>query len=170
MVEIESTPGSKNERGPEMRTDNKWTTAVGAAALLVATVQLRPREVTAADHADGPMVQGDPASDILDFFAWHTDDDTIVAILTYAPDVGDVSLYDETKLYTINIDNTYDPASADPALEDNTADIQIRVYDEVAARSVRVARRDPAPRPTSSTARANRRFSPKPARLRAAPT
>lgn len=109
-----------------MRTKNKWITVVGAAALVAGAVQLNPQEVTAADHGDAPLTEGDPAVDIGDFYAWQTDAGNIVAIITFAGnrDPADGPLYDEDVLYTINIDNSADP-TANPAFNDNEADIQI---------------------------------------------
>lgn len=111
-----------------MRTKNKWITALGATALVVAAVQLQPREVTAADHADAPLTGENPAADIADFYAWHTERGTIVAIMTFAPLLapGDAPVYDSDTLYTIHIDNTADPAG-NPAFQDNQSDIQINV-------------------------------------------
>lgn len=112
-----------------MRTKNKWITAVGATALVAVTVQLQPQEVTAADHADAPMTQADAAADIADFYAWHTDNGTIVAVMTFAAlrAPGDAPVYDADKLYTIHIDNTADPAAGNPAFNDNESDIQINL-------------------------------------------
>lgn len=112
-----------------MRTKNKWITALGATALVAVAVQLKPQEVTAADHADAPMTQADGAADIADFYAWHTDRGTVVAIMTFAAlrAPGDAPVYDATKLYTINIDNTFDPGVGNPAFNDNEPDIQIHV-------------------------------------------
>ncbi len=113
-----------------MRTRNKWITAVGATALAAAAVQLNPQEVTAADHIDAPVTQGDAAVDIADFYAWHTERGTIVAVITFnallAP--GDDPVYDDGVLYTVHIDNTADPVEAAQFFDndnDNASDIQI---------------------------------------------
>jgi len=59
----------------------------------------------AADHAEAPGTQGDPAADIADFYAW-SDGSTITAILTYNPLMipGDAAVYDADVLYTIHFD------------------------------------------------------------------
>lgn len=112
--------------------------AVGGIALLAAaSMTLGSQEVVAADHADAPGTSADLAADISDFYAWHTDDGKVVAIITFgalqAP--GAEGFYDRDVLYTIHIDNT---AAADglatpfaPLPDDNTndneSDIQINV-------------------------------------------
>jgi len=115
-----------------MRTTNKWITALGGTALLVAAVQLQPREVTAADHIDAPLTQADAAADIADFYAWPTDNGTIVAIVTFAAlqAPGDEPGYADDTLYTIHIDNTASIAENDDVFDndnDNESDIQINV-------------------------------------------
>jgi len=115
-----------------MRTRNKWITAVGVTALAAAAVQLNPQDVTAADHIDAPATQGDAAADIADFYAWHTERGTIVAIITFNAllEAGADPVYDDTVLYTVHIDNTADPAEANQPLDndnDNVSDIQINV-------------------------------------------
>lgn len=109
-----------------MRTKNKWITALGATALCVGALQLNPQEVTAADHGD--FMAPDAAGDIGDFYAWHTEDETIVAIMTFNPGIGAGGdpVYDTDRVYTIHIDNTFDP-DADAAFQDNTSDIRIHV-------------------------------------------
>lgn len=50
---------------------------LGLAALsvpLLALAALRPPDVSAADHADGPSAQLDPTADISDLFAWMSSD------------------------------------------------------------------------------------------------
>lgn len=110
-----------------MRTKKKWITALGATALSVGALQLNPQEVTAADHSD--FAAPDAAGDIGDFYAWHTENGTIVAIMTYNPGIGAGGdpVYDENRVYTFNIDNTFDPDSMDPTFEDNLPDIRIHV-------------------------------------------
>ena len=110
--------------------------AVGGIALLAAaSMTLGSQEVVAADHADAPGTSADLAADISDFYAWHTDDGKVVAIITFgalqAP--GAEGFYDRDVLYTIHIDNT---AAADGLTQgggvatndnDNESDIQINV-------------------------------------------
>ena len=115
-----------------MRTTNKWITALGGTALLVAAVQLQPREVTAADHIDAPLTLATPALDIADFYAWHTERGTIVAVLTFAAlqAPGDELGFADDTLYTIHIDNTASIVENDDVLDndnDNESDIQINV-------------------------------------------
>jgi hypothetical protein len=115
-----------------MRTKNKWMTALGATALVAAAVQLQPQEVTAADHADAPLTEGDVAADIADVYAWHTEGGTIVMVMTFAGlrASGDDPVYDPDTLYTLHIDNTADPVEKIDYLDndnDNESDIQINV-------------------------------------------
>jgi len=115
-----------------MRTKNKWITALGVTALVAAAVQLEPQEVTAADHADAPLTMADSAADIADVYAWYTDNDTIVVVLTFAGlrAPGDEVPYDSDTLYTIHIDNTGDQAEKADYLDnnnDNESDIRINV-------------------------------------------
>ncbi|MEM9458179.1 MAG: hypothetical protein AAGF11_28650 [Myxococcota bacterium] len=110
-----------------MRTKNKWITALGATALCVGALQLNPQEVTAADHGD--FMAPEAAGDIGDFYAWHTEDETIVAIMTFNPNIGAGGdpVYDADRVYTFHIDNTFNPDSTNPAFEDNESDIRIHV-------------------------------------------
>ena len=78
---------------------------LGAAALLLAN-----DGVYAADHAEAPGAGADPAADIADFFAWHTDSGTLVGIVTFAGlgAPGSGGTYDTGVLYGIHIDNNAD--------------------------------------------------------------
>lgn len=80
---------------------------IGAALVLDA------QGVFAADHTDAPGTQADPAADIADFYAWHTENDTIVSIVTFAglAEAGSDATYDPDVLYGIHIDNTGDNIS-----------------------------------------------------------
>lgn len=74
----------------------------------------------------------DPLADIADLYAWHTEDGTIVVILTFngLQAAGGDPTFDPDVLYTINIDNTGNPAnkaSLMAADNDNMADHQIHV-------------------------------------------
>lgn len=112
--------------------------AVGGIALLAAaSMTLGSQEVVAADHADAPGASSDPASDIADFYAWHTEDGKVVAIITFAPlqAPGAEAAYDADVLYTVHIDNTAAAGGLatplaplpDDNTNDNESDIQINV-------------------------------------------
>lgn len=110
--------------------------AVGGIALLAAaSMTLGSQEVVAADHADAPGAASDPASDIADFYAWHTDDGKVVAVITFAPlqTAGGEAQYDRDVLYTVHIDNTATAngltmgADATSNANDNESDIQINI-------------------------------------------
>ena len=60
-----------------------------------------------SDHGEAPLSSADPAADIADFYAWHTGDGTLVAIVTFAAGAGG-ALYDADVLYGIHIDNDGD--------------------------------------------------------------
>ena len=66
----------------------------------------------AADHAEAPGTQADPAADIADFYAW-SDGSTVTAIVTYNPLMipGDPAVYDADVLYTIHFDLDDDAVS-----------------------------------------------------------
>jgi hypothetical protein len=115
-----------------MRTKNKWITALGVTALVAAAVQLEPQEVTAADHNDAPLTTEDNAADIADVYAWATENDTIVVVMSFAGlrAPGDEVPYDSDTLYTIHIDNTGDQSEKADYLDnnnDNESDIRINV-------------------------------------------
>lgn len=112
--------------------------AVGGIALLAAaSMTLGSQEVVAADHAEAPGTSADLPADIADFFAWHTDDGKVVAIITFAglQAPGAEALYDRDVLYTIHIDNTASAGGLNTPLaplpddntNDNESDIQINV-------------------------------------------
>lgn len=85
------------------------------------------RPLRASDHLDAPTTQGNSATDIGDFYAWHTPRNTIVAIITFNGGSPSMS-YDPTVLYTIHIDNTATLAENQDILDndnDNASDIQI---------------------------------------------
>ncbi len=114
-----------------MTRRRKLATRLGAALLVAAALPLGS-QVDAADHRDGGQATDDPLADIADVYAWHTDGGTIVIILTYngLQDAGTDATYDSEVLYTINIDNTGDPANkaeGNPDQNDNEADIPIYV-------------------------------------------
>lgn len=67
--------------------------------------------VFAADHAEAPLAGADPAADIADFYAWHTADDTVVAVITFAGAGADSPTYDNETLYTFHFDTDDDAVS-----------------------------------------------------------
>jgi hypothetical protein len=80
---------------------------LGTAAL---TVALATSGVFAADHVEAPGTMADPAGDITDVYAWHTENGTIVAVLDFAglQEAGSTGTYDADVLYGIHIDNDGD--------------------------------------------------------------
>lgn len=110
--------------------------AVGGIALLAAaSMTLGSQEVVAADHQDAPGTEADPAADIADFYAWHTDDGKVVAIVTFAPlqTAGAEAAYDRDVLYTVHIDNTAAAGGLTQGANrfsndnDNESDLQISI-------------------------------------------
>ncbi len=110
--------------------------AVGGIALLAAaSMTLGSQEVVAADHAEAPGTQADGVSDIADFYAWHTAEGKVVAIITFAglQAPGAEAAYDRDVLYTIHVDNTAAAGGlttgADRATNDNDneSDIDINI-------------------------------------------
>ena len=81
---------------------------LAAAAGLLAITGLSSLAI-AADHTDSPAAAGDPAVDIADFYAWHTDD-KLVAVVTFAGlgEAGASATYDAETLYGIHIDTDGD--------------------------------------------------------------
>lgn len=59
----------------------------------------------AADHQESPFTAEDPAADLGDLYAWHTEGDTLVMIMTYAgyavPSAE--AAYDADVLYTFHV-------------------------------------------------------------------
>ena len=84
-----------------------WCALVAAAGALLALPAL------AADHAEAPGTQADPAADIDDLYAWHTSAGKIVAVMTFAgpADAGLGAVYDADVLYGIHIDSDGDNES-----------------------------------------------------------
>jgi hypothetical protein len=83
---------------------------VCALGLAVAMVPLADDAVNAADHRDAPNTKTFVAADITDVYAWHTDDQKIVAVLNFAgfTESGMPAVFDSTILYGLHIDNTGD--------------------------------------------------------------
>ncbi|MCR9160055.1 MAG: DUF4331 family protein [Nannocystaceae bacterium] len=110
--------------------------AVGGIALLAAaSMTLGSQEVVAADHAEAPGASADPAADIADLYAWHTEDGKVVAIITFAglQAAGAEAAYDRDVLYTLHIDNTASAGGLTVGADrvsnsnDNESDIQVNV-------------------------------------------
>jgi hypothetical protein len=90
--------------------------AAGSAAAASLLLFANYGGVHAADHGDG-AASTDEVADIASLYAWHTENGTIVTVLTFAPfnEAGGSALYDPEVLYGIHIDNN----------GDNTPDIDI---------------------------------------------
>lgn len=90
------------------KTLTKAAIIVGSLGLLV----LATDGVQAADHNEAPGTMADPAADIADIFAWHTDT-SLVTALTFAglSAGGEPATYDADVLYSIHIDNDGDDVS-----------------------------------------------------------
>ncbi len=78
---------------------------VGAGAIAItAGIALGPI-ANAADHQESPFTAEDPAVDLGDLYAWHTDEGSLVLIMTYAgyamPSAEPV--YDGDVLYTFHV-------------------------------------------------------------------
>jgi|AP45_3_1055517.scaffolds.fasta_scaffold17535_2 hypothetical protein len=75
-------------------------------------------EASAADHAEAPGAAADSAADIADFYAWHTENDTLVMVVTFAPltPAGGEATWDADVLYSFHIDTD----------GDNTPDFDVR--------------------------------------------
>lgn len=115
-----------------MKRKRTLAKATGIAALAALAINLQAPIVDASDHLDSPLVSPDAAVDIGDLYAWNTEGDSIVVVLTFAGllSAGDAPVYDSEVLYTINIDNTADAAVVqdwEDNTNDNEADIQIHV-------------------------------------------
>lgn len=65
-----------------------------------------------ADHTDSPAASDDPAADIADFYAWHTDGGRLVLVLDFAglQAAGSTGTYDADMLYGFHIDRDGDHA------------------------------------------------------------
>ena len=77
-----------------------------------ASLALMTGLATAADHIDSPstMSSENRTADILDFYTWHTDNDRIIAIITYASfiEAGAPPEYGSDVVYGIHVDNDLD--------------------------------------------------------------
>ena len=85
-------------------------TLVTAALVAVAVV---PGGAHGADHTDSPAATDDPAVDISDFYAWHTDEGRLVLVLNFAglQDAGSTGTYDADVLYGFHVDRDADAVS-----------------------------------------------------------
>lgn len=124
-----------------MQRRRTLATTLGTALLIAAALPLGS-QVDAADHRDAPgtngTMGGDRYADINDLYAWHTENDTLVVVLTFnglhAPDAPATDILDPSEtpnvLYSVHIDNTADPVEAADPLDndnDNMSDIDIRL-------------------------------------------
>jgi len=77
-----------------------------------ASLALMTGVATAADHVDSPstMSPDNRTADILDFYTWHSDNDRIIAIITYASfiEAGATPEYGSDVVYGIHVDNNLD--------------------------------------------------------------
>jgi hypothetical protein len=65
----------------------------------------------AADHQEAPGIAGwRDATDIADFYAWHTEQETLVVVITYLGYASPITgpIYDEAVLYEIHVDRDGD--------------------------------------------------------------
>ena len=114
-----------------MQIRRKLATTLGTALLVAAALPLGS-QVDAADHRDGTAATDDPLADLADLYAWPTARGTIIVVLTFngLQAAGGEATYDAETLYTINIDNTGNPANRAMFMagdNDNEADISIQV-------------------------------------------
>jgi hypothetical protein len=81
-------------------------TAIASLALSVSAAAF------AADHAEAPAAAADPAADIGDVYAWHTDS-SLMMVVTFAPfgTAEDEATYDPDVLYGFHIDTNDDNGS-----------------------------------------------------------
>jgi hypothetical protein len=124
-----------------MNRRRKYATGVGLALLVVSALPMGGQPVDAADHRDAPGTMADPFADLNDLYAWHTENDTIVVVLTFNgllnPDTAPEDIYSEAELpnvlYTVHIDNDSVPLAnpgawdnQDPETFDSEIDIHVR--------------------------------------------
>jgi hypothetical protein len=124
-----------------MNRRRKYATGVGLALLVVSALPMGSQPVDAADHKDAPGTMADPFADLNDLYAWHTENDTIVVVLTFNgllnPDTAPEDIYNEAELpnvlYTVHIDNDSVPLadagmwdSQDGETYDSEIDIHVR--------------------------------------------
>lgn len=85
-------------------------TKLVALGISLAAIALLSGHVFAFDHNDAPGTMADNPADISDFYAWNTEDGTIVAIVNFAglAEAGSDPVYDPDVLYGIHIDNDGD--------------------------------------------------------------
>ncbi len=69
--------------------------------------------VFAADHLEAPGTMADAPADITDLYAWHTDDNKLVAVIDFdgLQEAGSTGTYDADVLYQLHIDNDADNES-----------------------------------------------------------
>ena len=86
-----------------------WAGAAAAGALVAFAVGAE-RPAQAADHQESPLTAEDPAADLGDFYAWHTDGGSLVMVATYAgyatPNAE--AVYDADVLYGFHVSTNGD--------------------------------------------------------------
>ena len=89
------------------------TSLIKSSLALAALIMLNPTSAIAADHTDSPAAADDPAADIADLYVWHTEDERLVSVLTFAglTGAGEPASYDDEMLYGIHIDRDGDNVS-----------------------------------------------------------
>ena len=87
----------------------KSTHVLLSCAAVVAATAL-PMVALAADHTDSPAAAADPAADLTDFYAWHTEGGKLILVLNYAgfATPGTAATYDAGVLYGFHVDRDGD--------------------------------------------------------------
>jgi len=93
-----------------MKTSRSRARLLVAGLAAAAAIPTLSDTVSAADHLDAPKTQANQAADITDVYAWHTDDDKVVAVLNFAGflESGAQPVFDEKVVYGIHVDNDGD--------------------------------------------------------------
>lgn len=101
---------NSNDKSPRRRAYAVASVALAGLMGTALTFGLGQPVAFAADHTDSPAAADDPAVDIADFYAWHTTDGRLVAVLSFAglAEAGDPATYDAATLYGIHIDTDGD--------------------------------------------------------------
>lgn len=93
-----------------MKTSRSRARLVVAGLAAAAALPMVSDPVSAADHLDAPKTQANLAADITDLYAWHTDDNKLVAVINFAgfTAAGGTPVLDSKVLYGLHIDNNAD--------------------------------------------------------------
>ncbi len=88
-------------------------TIVRLAGMTALAVIVAQAPVEAADHNDSPAAKDDPAADLADLYAWHTEGGRLVLAATFSglSEAGMPATYDDGMLYGFHIDRDADDAS-----------------------------------------------------------